>query len=132
MLSGDGPYQSHDGAGADGCSSRGHEVVIFGIADTEERVRARGSSSSGSGIEDYPAWHPAESWTRGLGETERAGDVPLHGRTREEYGAHDFARWAGGGSAGKVDALLVDEADMGGNVADILDCRLFRSRFFRR
>jgi len=33
---------------------RGHEVVIFGIADTEERVRAAGIEFHRIGIEDYP------------------------------------------------------------------------------
>ena len=33
---------------------RGHEVVIFGIADTETRVRAAGIEFCRIGTEDYP------------------------------------------------------------------------------
>ena len=34
---------------------RGHQVVIFGIADTEARVRAAGVEFHRIGAEDYPA-----------------------------------------------------------------------------
>src|SRR5579863_10495350 len=33
---------------------RGHEVVLFGIADTEARVRAAGIEFHRIGLEDYP------------------------------------------------------------------------------
>ena len=34
---------------------RGHEVVLFGIADTEERVRAAGIEFHQIGAEDFPS-----------------------------------------------------------------------------
>jgi zeaxanthin glucosyltransferase len=43
---------------------RGHEVVIFGIADTEEPVKAAKIEFSLIGEHDYPP-EPCKNWTGG-------------------------------------------------------------------
>lgn len=98
---------------------RGHEVVIFGIADTETRVRATGAEFCLIGEKDYPLG-TLEKLDRRLGEmkglaifrftVERVRDTT---RMILRDGP-EAVRWSG------VEAILVDEADMGGNVAEYL------------
>jgi MGT family glycosyltransferase len=98
---------------------RGHTVVIFGIADIEAKVKAAGVEFCLIGETDYP-----------LGTLKK-----LDQRLSEQRGLTTFrftvervrntARMVlrDGPQAvrdAKVDALLVDEADMGGSVADHL------------
>jgi zeaxanthin glucosyltransferase len=98
---------------------RGHRVIIFGIADTEARVRAAGVEFRQVGIEDYPLGTLKQlddklSRLRGL-ETFRftVERVRNHARMVLHDGP-DAVRAAG------VDAMLVDEADMAGSVAEHL------------
>jgi zeaxanthin glucosyltransferase len=98
---------------------RGHRVVLFGIADTEARIRAAGIEFCLIGESDYP-----------LGTLQK-----LDQRLAELGGLNAFrftvervkntARMVlrDGPEAvrrANVDALLVDEADMGGNIAEYL------------
>ena len=98
---------------------RGHAVVIFGIADTEERVRAAGVEFHAIGLEDYP-----------LGTLRNLDEhlAVLHGyaafrftlervRNSARMVMRDGPKAA---RAAKVEALLVDEADFAGSVADYL------------
>lgn len=98
---------------------RGHHVVIFGIADVESRVRAAGIEFCEIGQEDYP-----------LGTLRKLDDrlAELKGLAVFRFTVErvkntalmilrdgpDAARKA------KVTALLVDEAEMAGTVADRL------------
>jgi MGT family glycosyltransferase len=98
---------------------RGHSVVLFGIADTEARVRAAGIDFCLIGEKDFP-----------LGTLQKLDEhlSELHGLPsfrftleRIRNTAHmvlrdgpDAARRA------NVEAFLVDEADFGGSVADYL------------
>lgn len=98
---------------------RGHQVVIFGIADTEERIRAAGVEFSLVGREDYPA-----------GTLRRLDDQlgQLKGLATFRFTVERVKNTArmilrDGPDAvrrANLDALLVDEADMGGNVAAYL------------
>ncbi len=98
---------------------RGHEVVFFGIADTEEKVRAAGMEFVQIGAADYPRGTLAALDKR-LGElkglktfaytVERVKNTT---RMVLRDGPHAVRE-------AQVEALLVDEADMGGNVAEYL------------
>jgi MGT family glycosyltransferase len=98
---------------------RGHEVVIFGIADTEARVRAEGIEFHRIGIEDYP-----------LGTLQKLDE---HLARLDGFAALKFilervrntgrmVRRDGPEAVRKasVEALLVDEVDSAGTVADYL------------
>jgi zeaxanthin glucosyltransferase len=98
---------------------RGHEVVLFGIADTEARVRAAGIKFCQIGAEEYP-----------FGSLEKLDErmARLRGlaalrftlarvRNSARMVLRDGPRAV---QAAGVDALLVDEADFAGNVADYL------------
>jgi MGT family glycosyltransferase len=98
---------------------RGHAVVIFGIADTEARVRAAGIEFSLIGQEDYPPG-TLDKLDRRLSEL-KGLEVFRFTLERIKNTTHmvlrdgpEAVRRAG------VEALLVDEADCGGNVADYL------------
>jgi zeaxanthin glucosyltransferase len=96
---------------------RGHEFVIFGIADTEARVRAAGVEFSLIGAHDYPPGSLQEL-DRRLGElkgletfrftVERVKNTAL----MVLRDGPDAVRRA------NLDAMLIDEADMGGSVAE--------------
>ena len=98
---------------------RGHSVVIFGIADTEQRIRAAGIEFMQVGSADYP-----------LGTLRRLDEHlgTLKGLATFKFTVRrvrDTARMIlrDGPEAvrrARVDALLVDEADMGGTVAEHL------------
>jgi UDP:flavonoid glycosyltransferase YjiC (YdhE family) len=92
---------------------RGHRVIIFGIADTEARVRAAGVEFQRVGCEDYP-----------LGTLKQLDDklsrlkgLEMFRFTVERVRNHSSMVLRDGPSAVKatgVETLLVDEADMGG------------------
>ncbi len=98
---------------------RGHTVVIFGIADIEAPVKAAGIEFCLIGENDYPPgtlkeldWRLSE--LRGLAtfrftveRVKNTAQMILRDGPRAVRSA-------------KVDALLVDEADMGGSVAEYL------------
>ena len=98
---------------------RGHRVIIFGIADTEARVRAAGVEFRQIGIEDYP-----------LGTLRKLDDKLSRLRglstfrfTVERVRNHARMVLRDGPAAVKaagVEAMLVDEADMAGSVAEHL------------
>ncbi len=98
---------------------RGHEVVIYGIADCEARVRAAGIEFYPIGSQDYPSGTLRKLDER-LGELKGLATfrftverVKNTARMVLRDGP-DAVRKSG------VQALLVDEADMGGTVAEYL------------
>ena len=98
---------------------RGHEVILFGIADTEARVRAAGIRFQCIGSEDYP-----------VGTLRKLDDrlARLNGLAALRFTLQRVRNSARmvlrdgpqAVRAAAVDALLVDEADFAGNVADYL------------
>ncbi len=98
---------------------RGHEVVIFGIADTEARVRAAGIEFHAIGAQDYP-----------LGTLDRLDEQlsRLKGIAAFRFTLNRVRNSArmvlrdgpDAVRAANVEALLVDEAEFAGNVADHL------------
>jgi zeaxanthin glucosyltransferase len=98
---------------------RGHEVVLFGIADTEARVRAAGIEFHQIGAKDYPT-----------GTLQKLDDRMAHLKGLAAFHftvkrLSDTARMIlrEGPEAvrsAKLDALLVDEAECAGTVAEHL------------
>jgi zeaxanthin glucosyltransferase len=98
---------------------RGHRVIIFGIADTEARVRAAGVEFCQVGIDNYPLGTLKQldeklSRLRGL-ETFRFTVERVRNHARMVLREGPAAVKAAG-----VEAMLVDEADMAGSVAKYL------------
>ncbi|MGB9147271.1 MAG: nucleotide disphospho-sugar-binding domain-containing protein [Acidobacteriaceae bacterium] len=98
---------------------RGHQVVIFGIADVEVRVRAAGIEFQRIGAEDYP-----------IGTIEKLDErmARLKGLAALRFTLKRIRRSAQmvlrdgpqAVRAAGIEALLVDEADFAGSVADHL------------
>lgn len=98
---------------------RGHEVVIFGIADTAARVRAAGIEFQQIGAEDFPAGSLQELDQRmarlsGLAALRFTLERVRNSARMVLRDAPDAVR------AARIDALLVDEAEVAGNVAEYL------------
>ena len=108
---------------------RGHKVVIFGIADTEARVKAAGIDFQLIGAQDYPLG-TLQKLDRRLGE--------LNGLATFRFTVErvkDTARMIlrDGPEAvrnANLDAMLIDEADMGGTVAEHLGLPFVSIAFF--
>jgi MGT family glycosyltransferase len=98
---------------------RGHSVVLFGIADVEDRVKAAGIEFSLIGQSDFPP---------GTLDKLDFHLSQLHGLPSFRFTLERIANTArmvlrDGPEAArraKVEAFLIDEADFGGNVADHL------------
>lgn len=98
---------------------RGHQVVIFGIADTEARVRAAGVEFYRIGLEDYPPGtlqilDEQLARLKGFAALQFTLQRVRNSARMVLRDGPDAVRAAG------VEALLVDEADFAGNVADFL------------
>jgi MGT family glycosyltransferase len=98
---------------------RGHTVVIFGIADTEARVKAAGIEFSLIGESDFPpgTLHKLDRRLSGLTGL-RSFQYTLE--RIEETTRMVLRDGPEAVRRANVDALLVDEADCAGNVADYL------------
>src|SRR4051812_10194783 len=98
---------------------RGHEVVIYGIADCEARVRAAGVEFYHIGEQDYPpgtlrALDQRLGELKGLATFRFTVERVKNTARMVLRDGPDAVRKSG------VQALLVDEADLGGSVADHL------------
>src|SRR5579862_6184946 len=98
---------------------RGHEVIFFGIADVESRVREAGLEFSLIGAQDYP-----QGTLRNLDEqlSKRHGlGVFRFTVQRVRNTAAMVLRDAPDAiSRAQVDAMIIDQADFGGTVAEYL------------
>ncbi len=108
---------------------RGHDVVIFGIGDTEAPVRAAGVEFCLIGQDDYPLG-TLQTLDQRLGalkglKTFRFTVERVRNTARMVLrdGPEAVRRT-------KMDALLVDEADMGGSVAEYLGLPYVSIAFF--
>jgi MGT family glycosyltransferase len=98
---------------------RGHDVVLFGIADTEERVRAAGIEFCRIGAEDYPPGTLQRldeqlARLKGFAALQFTLERVKNSARMVLRDGPDAVR------AARVEGLLVDEADFAGNVADCL------------
>ena len=104
---------------ADCLQRRGHEVILFGIADVEPQVRAAGIQFHQIGAEDYPP-----STLKGLDEQlAQLKGIAAFRFTLERVRNSMRMVLRDGPEAvrtAKIEALLVDETDFAGNVADRL------------
>jgi UDP:flavonoid glycosyltransferase YjiC (YdhE family) len=98
---------------------RGHEAVVFGIADVEARIISAGVEFCQIGESDYPKG-TLQKLDRQLAE---AKGLETFRRTVERLKNNAQMVLRDGPAAvrsARVDALLVDEVDMAGNVAEYL------------
>jgi zeaxanthin glucosyltransferase len=108
---------------------RGHKVVLFGIADTEARVQAAGIDFQLIGAADYPLG-TLQKLDQRLGE--------LNGLATFRFTVERVKNTArmilrDGPEAvrnANLDAMLIDEADMGGTVAEHLGLPFVSIAFF--
>jgi zeaxanthin glucosyltransferase len=99
--------------------SRGHRVIFFGIADVEQRVSKAGLEFRQIGAQDYP---PGTLLDLDL-KLSRLKGLPSFSFTIERIRNHAAMVMRDGPAAVRaagVEAMLVDEAEMAGTVADYL------------
>jgi zeaxanthin glucosyltransferase len=98
---------------------RGHEVVIFGIADTEARVRAGGIEFRRIGMEDYP---PGTLQKLDERMARLRGFAALRFTFERVRNSARMVLRDGPKAvrAANIEVLLVDQVDFAGNVADYL------------
>ena len=108
---------------------RGHECVIFGIADSEEKVRVAGIGFHRIGEQEYPPGTLARLDQR-LGELTGLATFRFTVERVTNTAKMILRDGPEAVRAENVDALLVDEADMGGNVAEHLELPFISVAFF--
>jgi UDP:flavonoid glycosyltransferase YjiC (YdhE family) len=108
---------------------RGHKVVLFGIADTEARVRAAGIDFHLIGAEDYP---PGALQKLDQRLSELSGLATFRFTVERVKNTASMILRDGPTAArnANLDAMLIDEADMGGNVAEHLGLPFVSIAFF--
>jgi zeaxanthin glucosyltransferase len=98
---------------------RGHQAVLFGIADIEERVRAAGIEFHCIGAEDFPPGTLARLDER-MARLEGLAALRFTLQRVKDSARMVLRDGPPAVRAAGIDALLVDEADFAGNVADSL------------
>lgn len=98
---------------------RGHEVTLFGIADTEERVRAAGIRFHCIGVEDYPLGSLGKLDER-MARLKGVAALRFTLQRVRNSARTVLREGPQAVKAAGVEALLVDEADFAGSVADYL------------
>jgi UDP:flavonoid glycosyltransferase YjiC (YdhE family) len=98
---------------------RGHQVVIYGIADCEARVRAAGVEFCRIGAEDYPPG-TLRKLDEQLGQLKGLATFRFTVERVKNTARMILRDGPDAVRKTRVEALLVDEADMGGNVAEYL------------
>jgi zeaxanthin glucosyltransferase len=108
---------------------RGHEVILFGIADIEARVRAAGLEFQLVGEHDFPLG-TLKKLDQRLGDLK--GIAALRFTVERVKGMARMILRDGPEAvrAARLDALLVDEADAGGSVAEHLGLPFVSIAFF--
>jgi len=108
---------------------RGHKVVIFGIADTEARVKAAGIEFHLLGAEDYPPG-TLQGLDQRLGELKGLATFRFTVERVKNTARMVLRDGPGAVRRARLDAMLIDEADMGGNVAEYLGLPFVSIAFF--
>ena len=108
---------------------RGHEFVIFGIADTEARIRASGTEFHLIGETDYPPG-TLQKLDQRLGELKGLATFRFTVERVKNTARMVLRDGPEAVRREKVEVLLVDEADMGGNVAEHLNLPFVSIAFF--
>jgi zeaxanthin glucosyltransferase len=108
---------------------RGHKVVIFGIADTEARVKAAGIDFQLIGAADYPMG-TLQKLDHRLGELKGLATFRFTVERVKDTARMILRDGPEAARNANLDAMLIDEADMGGTVAEHLGLPFVSIAFF--
>jgi zeaxanthin glucosyltransferase len=108
---------------------RGHKVVIFGIADTEARVRSAGIDFQLIGASDYPLG-TLQKLDQRLGELNGLATFRFTVERVKNTARMILRDGPEAARHANLDAMLIDEADMGGTVAEHLGLPFVSIAFF--
>jgi zeaxanthin glucosyltransferase len=108
---------------------RGHEVVIFGIPDTEARVNVAGIEFCAIGENDYPPG-TLQKLDQRFGELKGLATFRFTVERVKNTALMVLRDGPDAVRRAHVDAMLVDEADMGGSVAEYLGLPYVSIAFF--
>jgi zeaxanthin glucosyltransferase len=108
---------------------RGHKVILFGIADTEARVRAAGIDFRLIGAEDYPPG-TLQKLDQRLGELNGLATFRFTVERVKNTACMILRDGPEAVRQANLDAMLIDEADMGGNIAEHLGLPFVSIAFF--
>jgi zeaxanthin glucosyltransferase len=108
---------------------RGHEFVIFGIADTEARIRATGTEFCLIGESDYPPG-TLRALDQRFGELKGLATFKFTVERVKNTARMVLRDGPEAVRRARADFLLIDEADMGGNVAEYLRIPFVSIAFF--
>lgn len=108
---------------------RGHEVVIFGIADTEAAITAAGVEFGLIGESDYPLG-TLQRLDQRLGELKGFATFRFTVERVRNTARMILRDGPDAVRRARVDVMLIDEADMGGNVAEHLGLPFVSIAFF--
>ena len=108
---------------------RGHEFVLFGIADCEARVKATGTEFCRIGEADYPLG-TLPALDKRLGELKGLATFKFTVERVKNTARMVLRDGPAAVQRARVDVLLVDEADMGGTVAEHLGLPFVSIAFF--
>jgi UDP:flavonoid glycosyltransferase YjiC (YdhE family) len=108
---------------------RGHKVIIFGIADTEARVRAAGIDFHLIGAKDFPPG-TLQKLDQRLGELNGLATFRFTVERVKNTACMILRDGPEAVRQANLDAMLIDEADMGGNIAEHLGLPFVSIAFF--
>ena len=108
---------------------RGHQVVIFGIADTEVRIRSAGIDFQLIGASDYPLG-TLQKLDQRLGELNGLATFRFTVERVKNTARMILRDGPEAARNANLDAMLIDEADMGGTVAEHLGLPFVSIAFF--
>jgi zeaxanthin glucosyltransferase len=108
---------------------RGHEFILFGIRDMEARVRAAGVGFCAIGENEYPLGTLIRL-DRELAQKKGLGTFRFTVQRVRNTALMVLRDGPGAMHRANIDALLVDEADMGGSVAEYLGLPFVSIAFF--
>lgn len=108
---------------------RGHKVVLFGIADTEARIRAAGIEFHLIGAQDYPPG-TLQLLDQRLGTLRGLASFRFTVERVKNTASMILRDGPQAARSAHLDALLVDEADMAGSIAEHLGLPFISLAFF--
>jgi zeaxanthin glucosyltransferase len=108
---------------------RDHKVVIFGIADTEARIRSAGIDFQLIGAADFPLG-TLQKLDQRLGELSGLATFRFTVQRVKDTARMVLRDGPEAARNANLDAMLIDEADMGGTVAEHLGLPFVSIAFF--
>jgi glycosyltransferase, MGT family len=108
---------------------RGHKVILFGIADTEARIRAAGIEFHLIGEQDYPSG-TLQLLDQRLGTLRGLSSFRFTVERVKNTAVMILRDGPPAARSANLDALLIDEADMAGSIAEHLRLPFISLAFF--